>query len=152
MRDSVVQVTAAGFIGAVVMDVFMYLILLLGVKITSPWYVAADVFLTPKYINTISGVIIGLIGTLALSIAGAVIMYLIFKITGYDYAVLKGVLSVNAFTFVAMGLFMPLLKIAPQIQSQPVTNFLALLALTITGSVMAFVLKKFHEKDLAVQE
>ncbi|HWI54920.1 MAG TPA: hypothetical protein VNT57_04465, partial [Desulfobacteria bacterium] len=94
-----------------------------------------------------SGVILGLIGTLALNVAGALIVYVIFKITGYDYAIFKGILTLNAFSFVSMGLFMPLLKISPQVQSQPLTNFMALATLTVTGTVVAVVLRKFHNEN-----
>jgi len=148
MRDSALQVTIAGIIGAAVMDLLMYLLLLFGVKTTSPWLVAADVFLAPGYINTASGVVIGLIGTVALSTAAAVAVYLILKITGYDYAVLKGILTVNAFGFITMGMFMPTLKIAPQVQSQPVTNFMALLVLTITGTAIAMALRIFNTRKI----
>lgn len=147
MKDSVLQITVAGIVGAIIMDVSIYLIRLFGFQVTAPWHVAADVFLTSKYINTTSGVILGLIGTLALNIAGALAIYLLIKITGYDYAVLKGILAINAFSFITMGLFMPMLKIAPQVQIQPFTNFMALLILTLVGIAMAQVLKRFRVSE-----
>ncbi len=143
MNDSVVKITVAGFIGAVIMNLFVYLVVLLGVNITFPWQIAADIFLATQYITSILGTILGLIGTLALNIAGAILVYMIFKFTGYDYATLKGVLALNGFSFISMGLFMPLLRIAPQVQNQPLTNIMALVTLTITGAVMGLFLRRF---------
>jgi len=40
-------------------------------------------------------------------------------------------------------LFMPLLNIAPQIQSQPLTNLFALIILTIFGVVVSIILKEY---------
>lgn len=144
MKDSVVQATVAGLVGAAVMNMIMFLLLIIGVRTTPPWEIAADVFLAADLINTTLGVVIGLVGTVALSIASAVIILLVFKLTGYDFAVLKGIIATNAFSFAMMGLFMPLLNIAPQIQKDALTNMLALSTLTVIGSVMALVLLKFR--------
>ncbi|MBS4020965.1 MAG: hypothetical protein KGZ79_00890 [Dethiobacter sp.] len=144
MKDSVVQVTVAGLIGAAVMNVIVFLLLLFGVQTTPPWEIAADVFLAADLINTALGVVIGLVGTVALSITSAVIILLVLKLTGYDFAVLKGILATNAFSFATMGLFMPLLNIAPQVQSNALTNILALGVLTVIGGMMAFVLLRFR--------
>lgn len=149
MKDSVVQVTTAGIIGAFVLDVIMYLVASLGVKTAVPWEVAADVFLTPGYVHTAAGTVLGLIGTAALNIAAAALTLILFKLTGFDHAVLKGVIITNAFGFITLGLFMPLLNIAPQIQQQPVTNYLALAVLTIIGSVNGYVLKKLRFTGLS---
>lgn len=152
MKDSVVQVTFAGIIGALVMDLIMYLVILLGVRTTGPWVIAADVFLTPDYVYSVSGTIIGLIGTVALNVTAAAMILLLCKLTGFDYAVLKGILTVNAFSFITMGLFMPLLNIAPQIRQQPVTNYLALLVLSIIGGIEAYILKKLNLNGLSQKQ
>lgn len=144
MKDSVVQVTIAGIIGAIIMDAVMYLLILLGVNTAAPWEVAADVFLTPGSINTASGVILGLIGTIALNVVAAALTLFLCKLTGFDHAVLKGIIAINAFGFITIGLFMPLLKIAPQVQQQPLTNYLALLILSIIGGIQAYILKKMN--------
>ena len=149
MKDSVVQVTFAGIIGAVVMDLIMYLVILLGVTTTAPWVIAAYVFLTPGHVYTVSGTIIGLIGTVALNVAAAALTLLLCKLTGFDYAVFKGIITINAFSFITMGLFMPLLNIAPQIRQQPVTNYLALLVLSIIGGIEAYILKKLNPNGLS---
>ncbi len=143
MKDSALQVTVTGIIGSIVIDLIMFLVLLSGVKVTPPWKIAANVFLTTEYLDTASGVILGLIGTIALGIASASLILLILKWTGYDYAVLKGILVTNAFGFLTMGLFMTLLKISPWIKSEIVTNYLALIVLTIAGAVMSTILKTY---------
>lgn len=152
VKDSVVQISVAGFVGALVMDLLMYLISFFEFNVTLPWQIAADVFLTANYINTLSGVILGLIGTVALNTAGALFCFLVFRITGYDYAILKGILTFNAFSFISMGLFMPLLKISPQIQSQPLTNFVALAVLIVTGAVVGVLLRTFHKKSQRISD
>ncbi|MHB8986873.1 MAG: hypothetical protein ACYC38_13280, partial [Eubacteriales bacterium] len=62
---------------------------------------------------------------------------------GYDFAVLKGIIATNAFGFVTMGLFMPLLRIAPQVQSNPVTNLLGFLNLTLMGIITSLIAKHY---------
>lgn len=151
MKDSAVQVTVTGIIGSVVINSIMYLFLLFGVKTTPPWKIAANVFLTTKYLDTASGVILGLIGTIALGIAAASLILLILKWTGYDYAVLKGILTTNAFGFLTIGLFMKLLKISPWITSEPVTNYLALITLTIAGALMSTILKTYGVRNVIQQ-
>jgi len=149
MKDSVVKATVAGIIGAIIMDVVMYLFILLGVNTTAPWVIAADVFLTPDSIYTAPGLILGVVGTVALNVAAAALTLFLCKLTGFDYAVLKGILSTNAFGFVTIGLFMPLLKIAPQVQQQPVTNYLALLILSVIGAIQGYILKKMSLRRLS---
>ena len=144
MKDSVIQVTFAGIIGALVMDVIMYLVILLGVNATAPWVVAAYVFLSPEHVYTVSGTIIGLIGTVALNVAAAALTLLLCRLTGFDYAVFKGIIAVNAFSFITIGLFMHLLNIAPQIRQQPISNYLALLVLSMIGGMDAYILKKLN--------
>lgn len=148
MKDSVVQVTIAGIIGALVMDAIMYLVIVLGVNTTAPWVIAAYVFLAPESVYTVSGTILGLVGTVALNTAAAALTLLLCRLTGFDYAILKGIIIANAFGFITMGLFMPLLNIAPQIRHQLITNYLALLVLTVVGALDAFILKKLSLNDL----
>lgn len=140
VKDSVLQVTVAGLIGAAVMNLVMYALLFLGLDVTMPWAIAADVFLTAQLAGTPLGIAIGLVGTVALSIASAALLPLVLVWTGLDFAILKGILATNAFSFVTMGLFMPLLRISPQVQRQPLTNLVALGILTVTGAVMGSVI------------
>lgn len=143
MRDSIVRGTLAGLAGAVTMNIIMYIIIYLGVNTLHPWQIAADVFLTWGQVNTELGMIIGLISTLALSIATALFTVFVLEWTGYDFAVLKGIITTNAFGFVTMGLFMPLLRIAPQVQSNPVTNLLGFLNLTLMGIITSLIAKHY---------
>ncbi|MEW6243598.1 MAG: hypothetical protein AB1497_04900 [Bacillota bacterium] len=136
--------TVTGTVGAAVMNLLVLLLILLGVPTVSPWAVAADVFLTKVMGNTPAGTLIGLIGTLALNIFSAFLILLVLRWSGYDFAIIKGVLTINAFSFVTMGLFMPPLRIAPQVQVGPVTNLVALTVLTITGGLIAGLLRRFH--------
>lgn len=146
MRDSIARGTLAGLAGAVVMNLIMYLIVFLGVNTLQPWQIAADVFLTWEQVNTPLGMIIGLIGSLALSIASALLTVFVLEWTGYDFAILKGIITTNSFGFVTMGLFMPLLKITPQIQAEPVTNLLGFVNLTIMGTITSLITKHFNGK------
>jgi hypothetical protein len=143
MRDSIGAATIAGVIGAVLMDLLVYVLVVLGIPIITPWNVAADVFLKWDEVNSNIGLLLGVIGTIALSVAVAIIIVLFIKLTGKDYAILKGIVAANAVGFGSMGLFMPLLNIAPQIQSQPLTNLLSVAILTIVGATMSYILKKY---------
>ncbi|MBS4031583.1 MAG: hypothetical protein KGZ63_09205 [Clostridiales bacterium] len=143
MRDSVVQVTVSGLIGAFIINSSIYILQLLGINVLAPWLIAANVFLEQDLVTTTLGIIIGLVGTVGLSIASATIILLLLRWTGYDYAILKGIIGVNAFSFSTMGLFMPLLNITPSIRSQPLTNIIALSVLTLTGAILGALLKRF---------
>lgn len=144
MRDSVAVATLAGIIGAAVMTIVMYIISFFGLEIPHPWQVGADVFLTRELVDSPLGVIIGLMSILALSIASAFLIVLILKQTGYDYAILKGIIAANAFGFITIGLFMPLLHISPQLQRQPLTNLIALINLSLIGAIMALIIKQYR--------
>ncbi len=143
MKDSVVQVTITGIIGAFIINATIYILQILGVNVLAPWLIAANVFLVPDLAATTLGMIIGLVGTVGLSIASAIVILLIFNWTGYDYAILKGIIGMNAFSFATMGLLMPLLNIAPEVRSQPLTNIIALAVLTMTGAILGALLKRF---------
>ena len=145
MKDSIVQITVIGLIGALIMNSVIYVLQILGINVLAPWILAANVFLLPELATTPLGVIIGLIGTVGLSIASAMIILLILNWTGYDYAILKGIVGTNAFSFLTMGLFMPLLNIAPEVRTQPLTNIIALAVLTITGAILGALFKRFAE-------
>jgi hypothetical protein len=143
LKDSVVQVTVSGLIGSFVINITIYILQVLGVNVLSPWLIAANVFLVSDQVTTMLGIVIGLIGTIGLSVASAAIILAILRWTGYDYAILKGIIGINAFSFIMMGLFMPLLNIAPEVRSQPLTNIIALSVLTLTGAILGAILKRF---------
>lgn len=143
MQDSIGAATIAGIIGAVLMDLLVYALVVLGIPIITPWNIAADVFLKWDEVNTTLGLLLGVIETIALCVATAILIVLLIKLTGKDFAILKGIVTANAVGFGSMGLFMPLLNIAPQIQSQPLTNLLAVAILTIIGATMSYILKKY---------
>lgn len=143
MKDSIGAATVAGIIGAVLMDFLVYALMILGIPIITPWNVAADVFLKWDEVNTDLGLLLGVIGTIALGVATAILIVLLIKLTGKDFAILKGIIAANTVGFGSMGLFMPLLNIAPQIQSQPLTNLLAVAILTIAGATMSYFLNKY---------
>jgi hypothetical protein len=147
MKDSIVKVTITGIIAAIFMSIVVYLFLLFGLEISTPWEIAADVFLVQELVLTPIGTLLGFIGTIALNIASAGGILLILIWTGFDYPVLKGIVVTNAMGFGGMGLFMPLLKIYPQIQNEPLTNLAALFILTLTGALMGYILNKYRIKN-----
>ncbi len=143
MQDSIAAATIVGIIGAVLMDLLVYALVVLGIPIITPWNIAADVFLKWDKVNSNIGLLLGVIGTIALCVGTAILIVLLIKLTGTDFAILKGIITANTVGFGSMGLFMPLLNIAPQIQSQPLTNLLAVVILTILGATMSYILKKY---------
>ncbi len=143
MKDTLVTGTLAGIVGAIVLDVVTYLALVIGIKTSTPWDVAALVFLRPQYLGTISGYIIGIIGSLALGIAAGIMTSMVIKITGSDYAWLKGVIVAEAVGFATLGFFAPLVKIAGFLKNQPVTNIFAMVNLFIFGLVTGYFIKRY---------
>jgi hypothetical protein len=110
----------AGLIGALIVNGFTYLFRFLGVSTSTPWEIAANVYLNPQYIHTAVGIIIGLIGSIALSAAVALFIFFILEWTGYNMAWLKGLICADAFGFVMLGL----LHIWLQIRNEPGTNLI----------------------------
>ncbi|ADG81801.1 hypothetical protein Tfer_0967 [Thermincola ferriacetica] len=145
-RDTVAAGTWIGIWGTVLIILLSYLEMTFGILNTPPWNIAADVFLTSANIKTLYGLIIGMAGTLALGIATTLFIAAILRLTGTDYAWLKGVIVANAIGFGTMGLFMPMLNISENIQSEPWTNILALLDLTIFGLFTGYMLKKSFQQ------
>ncbi|ATW27509.1 hypothetical protein [Candidatus Formimonas warabiya] len=134
-----------GIIGAVIVDGLTYLCLQLGIATSTPWEIASSIFLNPPLIYTPSGIIIGFIGTIALSIATSLLISCILSATGFEYAWLKGIIAANALGFINLGLFMRLLNIWPQIRNEPATNFVALFCLSVLGIIQAILLKKWSK-------
>ncbi|MBS4030124.1 MAG: hypothetical protein KGZ63_01690 [Clostridiales bacterium] len=140
MKDSIVQITIVGSIGGILLNGIMLLLLQLGIPAPRPWAVAADSFLQAPLVNTVAGTVLGLLSTVALSIATAFLILLVLNYTGDDFAILKGIIVIDAFVFATMGLFMPLLNIYPKFQVMPLTNLVAFTVMTVVGAVMAAVL------------
>jgi hypothetical protein len=136
--------TLAGLIGAVLVNGLTYFFRLLGVQTSTPWEIAANVFLNPRYIHTPSGALIGLIGTVGLSIGLALFIAFVLKWTGSNLAWLKGIICADAFGFISMGLFMNLLHIWTQIRNEPATNLVAFLNLSILGFVQALLIERWQ--------
>lgn len=146
MQDTVTVGTIAGIIGSIVLNAFVYLLRLLGINTSTPWDVAANVFLAPAQIHTLPGLFIGLIATLALGIGSAILITLLIKVGGPENAWLKGILVSNALGFVTVAL-MPPLGIATHIKDEPVTDIVALTGLSLFGIVTSFLiikLNRFH--------
>ncbi|EEG76034.1 hypothetical protein [Dethiobacter alkaliphilus] len=145
MKDSVVQITVFGIIGTVIINALIYALQVMGVNVLAPWLISANVFLEPELAQTTLGIIIGLVGTGGLGIASAAIILLLLHWTGKDYAILKGIVGINAFSFITMGLFMPLLNIAPQVRADPLTNIVALSVLSVAGAIVGALLQQYAE-------
>lgn len=136
----------AGLIGAAFVNIATYIFRFLGVKTSTPWEIGASVFLNSRFIHTVSGVIIGLTATIALSTAVALVIALVLKWTGPNHAWLKGVICANGLGFINLGLFMRLLNIWPQIRNEPGTNLAAVIILSALGIIQAYFLKKWQQE------
>lgn len=143
LTDLFLIATFTGVIGGVIVDALTYLYVLIGIPTSTPWQIAADVFLDPPYLHTPSGIALGIIMTLALGIGTAFVVVLALKTTGREYAVLKGVLISNALSFINLGFTLPLLNIWPQIHREPITFYVAMVNLTILGVVLGYLIKKW---------
>lgn len=137
--------TLAGLLGAALVNILTYFLRWLGMPTSTPWEIATNVFLNPRYVHTTTGVMIGLAATVALSTAVALTISFICKWTGYNMAWLKGMICANAFGFITLGLFMNLLRIWPQIRNEPGTNLAALIILSILGILQALLLKRWQQ-------
>jgi hypothetical protein len=137
--------TLAGLIGALLVNALTYLFRLFGIQTSTPWEIAANVFLNPYFVHTSAGIILGLVATMALSTSAALLIAFVLKWTGYNMAWLKGIICADAFGFITLGFFMNLLHIWPQIRNEPETNIVALLNLTILGIVQAILLKRWQQ-------
>lgn len=143
MKDTIAVGTFAGTIGIAILDLSTFISRMAGIRTSTPWDVATLVFLNPRYLGTVSGYIVGLSGSLAMGIAIGIITALVIRISGHDYALLKGVLVAEAIGFVTLGFFAPLLGIAAFLKNEPATNIFALVNLFIFGLVVGFVIKRY---------
>ena len=122
MRDVAPVSLLTGLAGAAVVDGLTLLERLLGLQTQTPWGIAANIFLRPSAVHTTGGVILGVIGSIALSIALALAIYLFLRLSGLDYAPLKGVMAADALGFVSLGVLAPVLRIAPGLKSDLTTK------------------------------
>ncbi|WP_347487885.1 hypothetical protein ABDB91_11630 [Desulfoscipio sp. XC116] len=142
MQDVLIRSLAAGLVGALIVDGLTFAALLLGIPTSTPWEIAADVFLVSSIINSPLGLTLGLIGTFFLSTVSAALILLLMRITGGDHPALKGIAATYSIGFVTLGFFMPLLGIAPWVQREPVTYLVALFVFAVLGAVQGLLLAK----------
>lgn len=142
LRDIAPVSLIAGLAGAAAVDGLTLAERALGVRTLTPWGVAADIFLAPALARTAAGTVLGLVGTVALSTAVAMIIYGFLRVSGADFAALKGAMAANAVGFVTLGFFAPLLGIAPQIRGDLVTNYTALVNLTVLGLWQGWLIRR----------
>lgn len=142
LRDIAPVSLIAGLTGAAVVDGLTLAERALGVRTRTPWGVAADIFLEPALARTAAGTVLGLVITVALSTAVAMIIYGLLRVTGADYAALKGVMAANAMGFVTLGLLAPILGIAPQIRADLVSNYTALVNLAVLGLWQGWLIRR----------
>lgn len=147
MRDVAPVSLLTGLAGAAVVDGLTLLERLLGLKTQTPWGIAADIFLRPVTAHTMGGVILGVIGSIALSVALALAIYLFLRLSGRDYAPLKGVLAAEALGFVTMGVLAPLLHIAPGLKGDLTTNYVALVNLAVLGLAEGYLIAGMLRKE-----
>lgn len=133
MRDSIVGISVGSLIGAGIVNGSSLLFYLLGISPFTAWTVAAEIFLRKSLLYTPVGIIIGLIATVALSFGTAVLTLLIMRWTGKDWAWLKGIIAAHAFSFITVGLFMPLLGIAPSFRNYGLAHIGAFGNMTFLG-------------------
>ncbi len=119
MRDTITIGAIAGIIGTIGMHITNMFLKSLGlVKITT-LQIASSLFLDWDKTNTTYGIIVGYINHFFIgSIVGVTIAF-VFKYTGKDYFLIKGLGITGIFYLVSMGFMIPLLKIIPQIRNSP---------------------------------
>lgn len=138
-----------GLIGALIINSLTYLFILLGVNTSTPWDIAASVFLNEALVHTLAGLILGIIGTIALSTATSLLISYVLSTTGFEFSSIKGLFCSNALGFINLGLFMKALNIWPQIRNEPATNYVALIFLSVLGIVQALLLKRWSKSELS---
>jgi hypothetical protein len=133
MRDSIVGIAIGSLIGASVVDGFSLIFHLLGVSPSTAWEIGSEIFLRKNLVHSPSGIILGLVATVALSFGTATLALLILRWTGRDWAWLKGIIAAHAFSFIMVGLFMPLLGIAPSFRNYGPAHIGAFVNMTFLG-------------------
>ncbi|MCL6614463.1 MAG: hypothetical protein K6U03_07615, partial [Firmicutes bacterium] len=128
--------------GAAVVNGLTFIERIAGIPTQTPWGVGARIFLRADLARTTGGVLLGLLVSLAMSIAGAFLVSLALRVFGLDYAPLKGILVLNALGFVTLGFFAPLLGIAPLLRGDLTTNFVAVVNLSVVGAVQGGLVQR----------
>jgi hypothetical protein len=141
LNDIFYASTVTGVIGGILVNGLTYLCLLIGIPSSTPWQIGADIFLDPPLINTPAGLILGVIVSFALSFGTAFVICLALQATSRKFAPLKGIIISNALNFINLGLILPLLNVWPQIHHEPATYFVAMVVLTIQGTVLGYLLR-----------
>lgn len=150
MKDTFTIGTLAGTLGSLFLDLVSFLARLTGIRTSTPWDVAASVFLNQQYIGTVSGYIVGLAGSLALGVAAGIATAFLLRFTGNDYYMIKSIIIAESFGFAGIGFFAPLLGVAKFLRNEPATNIFALFGLLVFGLVCGFVIMRYTSANESI--
>lgn len=143
LRDTLTIGTIAGVLGTLVMHLLSMLWKSLGlIKITT-LQVSATIFLSWDQVNTPIGYIVGAVSHLMIGAAGGVILAYFIRFSGKDYYWLKGLALAGFMALAGMGFIVRILKIAPQMGNDALTNLLHIISYMIYGLVSSYIIAKY---------
>jgi hypothetical protein len=144
VRDTVIAGLLAGWAGNIAKEIMVWTFYFLGwtkytlVHIAAGFYYSADNLTAP--VSMITGAITDW------TIAGVfgVILLLILRFTGTDYALVKGIMFGSFFYLIAFGIGMSL-DISRATLLTPLPDFLLLLSHLAIGGVCGWVLRRYFK-------
>jgi hypothetical protein len=147
--DSVVLGSISGAVGGIVGLAFSYSMFLLGFSPISSLHLAATLVVVDILKLTPLGVIDSIVAHLTVAAAFGVILTYMFRYTGKEYWVLKGIGAGALFCIITHSYFIPLMRSDEQVRSlifNPPSWATMVTTHSIIGLVTAFMIVKYFFK------
>lgn len=150
-KDTIAIGSMAGAIGGTIGIIFSYTMFYLGISPMSSINLAAS-FVVIDILNlTTGGIIWSIVTHLTVAALFGILMTYIFKITGKEYWVLKGIGFGAIFCLITHSYLIPLMRTEAQVRNlifNPPSFGTMITTHSLIGLITAFVIVKFYYSNL----
>ncbi len=145
VRDTIVAGALAGWMGNVVKEALTWTFYLMGWTRYTFVHIAAGFYYSAENLNAPLSLVTGAITDWTIATTFGVMLLLILRYTGTDYAVFKGIAFGSLFYVLAFGIGMAL-DITRATLVTPLPDFLLLMAHLVIGGVAGWALEKYFKQ------
>lgn len=143
VKDTFTIGMLAGLFGTVVMHFLSWIWKSIGLIELTTLKVSAAIFLAPNQINTVAGLIVGILAHIMVGSAGGILLAYFMKILGKDFFWLKGLGLAGFMLLVGMGLIVRIMDITPQMRADSILTLIHFINYFVYGLVVSYIIYKF---------
>ena len=145
MRDTITIGTIAGLIGTIGMHITNSILKSFGIVKITTLQIASSLFLNWDQIDTIYGQLVGYINHFFIGAIVGVVIAFVYKFTGKDFFLVKGLGITGLSYLAALGFITPLLKSVPQIRNDPSSLFGHIIAYIVFALIASFIIYRYSK-------